>query len=53
MRFKAIFTAGIPACLMLVLAMKVEAQVAPSARVGGLPLAISVPERFSSIRRRN
>jgi hypothetical protein len=42
MRFKAIFAAGIPAFLVLFSALRLEAQVAPSARVTGIPLAISV-----------
>lgn len=42
MRSKAIFAAGIPAFFILILSVRVGAQVAPSAKVNGIPLAISV-----------
>jgi opacity protein-like surface antigen len=42
MRFKTIFAVVAPAFLVLLLAVKIEAQVAPSAKVNGIPLAISV-----------
>lgn len=42
MRLKAILAAGIPAFLVLLSTVKVEAQVAPSAKVSGIPLEISV-----------
>jgi hypothetical protein len=42
MRLKAILAAGFPAFLFLILTVKVDAQVAPSAKVSGIPLEISV-----------
>ena len=42
MRLRAILAAGIPAFMVLILSVRVAAQVAPSAKVSGIPLEISV-----------
>jgi hypothetical protein len=42
MRFKAIFAVSIPAILILLSTPSLPAQVAPAAKVDGIPLAISI-----------
>jgi len=42
MRFKAILAVGIPAILILLSAPRLHAQVAPAAKVDGLPIVLSI-----------